>query len=65
MKGGGAVRASLQGKILGLIQEDSLHVIGPPTNQIFVALCGAFMRSHDSPRQWIFELVEENCYCKE
>ena len=26
---------------------------------IFVELCGAVMRSHDSSRQWTFELVEE------
>jgi len=31
----------------------------------FVGLCGAVMRSHDSFRQWKFELVEEYGECKE
>jgi len=31
----------------------------------FVELCGAVMRSHDSPRQWTFELVEEYGECEE
>jgi len=31
----------------------------------FVELCGAVMRSHDSSRQWTFELVEEYDECEE
>jgi len=31
----------------------------------FVELCGAVMRSHDSSRQWTFELVEEYGECEE
>ena len=29
----------------------------------FVGLCGAVMRSHDSSRQWAFELAEEYGEC--
>jgi len=31
----------------------------------FVARCGAVIRSHDSSRQWTFELVEEYGECEE
>ena len=32
---------------------------------VFVELCGAVMRIHDSSRQWTFELVEEYDECEE
>ena len=32
---------------------------------VFVELFGAAMRSHDSSRQWTFELVEEYGECEE
>ena len=49
----------------GCFKPKEAILLTPRSCYSFVELCGAVMRSHDSSRQWTFELVEEYGECEE